>query len=138
MFFSLWLFIKLPGPGCEAWKLTSKLMASLRGWNARCLALITGSTVRDETVDPSFNLVGALRARRLLFLGKVLCSGENRVARRMLMEAQQPYPEGSIFMDAPSHTDVPDLAEQAGVVWEGQGLWDVYVEICKCDSGLCR
>ena len=38
--------------GCEAWKLTSKLMASLRGWNARCLALITGSTVRDETVDP--------------------------------------------------------------------------------------
>ena len=41
-------------------------------------------------------------------------------------------------MDAPSHTDVPDLAEQAGVVWEGQGLWDIYVENCKYDSGLCR
>ena len=124
--------------GCEGWKLTSKLMATLRGWNARCLALITGSTVREETVDPSFNLVGALRARRMEFVGKVLRGEESRVARKMLESEHQPYAEGSIFMDAPEHDDLQELASMASYEWEGLVEWSVYVENCRCDSGLCR
>ena len=52
--------------GCEVWKLTPKLMATPQGWNARCLALITAwklhaNSVRDQTVDPAFDVGGLLR-----------------------------------------------------------------------------
>ena len=39
--------------GCEVWKMTPKLMTTIRGWNAGCVALITGNSVRSQTVDPA-------------------------------------------------------------------------------------
>ena len=51
--------------GNEIWRMDAKTLALLRGWNARCLAAITGRSFRDENVDPVFDLVSRLRSRGL-------------------------------------------------------------------------
>ena len=89
--------------GSEVWRLTEGAMRTLRGWNARCLIRITGREVRDETRDPTRDLVDFIRAERLRWLGKILRMEEGRLIRRLVAQVQAPYPEGSIFMDAPTH-----------------------------------
>ena len=70
--------------GHEAWKLTSKHMAKLRGWNARCLymSLITGNEIRDECREPEMDLVLHLRKRRLRWVGHLLREEGGFLARR--------------------------------------------------------
>ena len=46
--------------------------ASLKGWNARCLHVITDREIKDEHRHPTFNLDHALRARRLRWAGQIL------------------------------------------------------------------
>ena len=47
--------------------------------------------------------VNFVRAERLRWLGKILRMEERRLIRRLVAQVQAPYPEGSIFMDAPTH-----------------------------------
>ena len=56
---------------CEAWLLVESMIRSLNGWNSRCLHLMTGRSYREETVEPSVDLVALVRARRLRLLGHV-------------------------------------------------------------------
>ena len=72
--------------GHEAWKLTSKHMAMLKGWNARCLSLITRNEIRDECREPAMDLVLHLRKRRLRWVGHLLREEEGFLARRALAE----------------------------------------------------
>ena len=60
--------------GHETWKLDPKTQASLKGWNARCLSVITKREIADEHRHPTFNLdhAYALRARRLRWARQVL------------------------------------------------------------------
>ena len=51
--------------GCEAWVLDESVQASLRGWCARYMSKLTGRSIREECVDPTFKLVGKVRMRRL-------------------------------------------------------------------------
>merc|ERR1712216_805274 len=98
-------------------------MASLRGWNARCLARITERSFWEETVDPSFDLVANLRAQRLRWLGHVLRMEESRWIRRTVTQMHN-Y-DGSIFMDAPAHTGMPDLMRKQQIERHGgqQLMW---------------
>ena len=99
--------------GGEAWLLTRDVVKSLRGWNARCLHIITGRHWRDETRDPTVNLIGHLRARRVRWLGHVLRMDESRLLHRMVCESSQPYPEGSIFEGVPPHESMEVLKKMA-------------------------
>jgi hypothetical protein len=102
--------------GSEAWMLTEETQASLRGWCARCVSKITGRTIRDECVDPTFDLVGRLRSRRLKWLGQLLRNkNEELLVRRVVaVQCEQAleagcYRAGSLFMDAPKHNTVEEL-----------------------------
>ena len=55
--------------GSEAWTLTAGLTKALNGWNSRCLHIINGRSYREEAVDPSYNLVSKIRAKRLRWVG---------------------------------------------------------------------
>ena len=41
----------------EVWKLSKQAVAKVGGWNAKCLSLITGKTVREERIAPSFEII---------------------------------------------------------------------------------
>ena len=97
----------------EAWRLTSKVVKMLRGWNARCLAQVSGREVPEECRCPSFNLIAALRVRRLRWVGHVIRKGEASLDRRALLSKVQPYPEGDVLEDCPQHSCMSELVELA-------------------------
>ena len=119
--------------GQEAWQLTEKIMTMLRGWNARCLARITGRTVREETVDPTFDLIKSIRVRRLRWVGHVLRKPEASLDRKALFTYKRPYPEGSVLMDVPPHGDIQELATQA----KSREKWNVIVNQLNCQNLEC-
>jgi hypothetical protein len=55
--------------GCECLDLTMKVATSLRAWNARRMSMITSKEIREEYKQPSFDLLGCARARRLKWAG---------------------------------------------------------------------
>eukprot|EP01047_Picozoa_sp_COSAG01_P057547 COSAG01_NODE_6665_length_3556_cov_76.764536_2_plen_153_part_00 len=57
----------------EAWIIfDNKLIGRVRNWNARLLKHITGREIVEEHESPTFDLVAALRSRRLRWLGHIL------------------------------------------------------------------
>ena len=106
--------------GNEIWDVGEKTKATIRGWNARCLARITGREYRAETVEPSFDLLSRLRSRRLRWAGHILRSDELNLLRRVLLaQTEQELMEGSsvasgggLLMDA-KFCSVEDLLLQA-------------------------
>ena len=89
---------------CEAWNLTKGLSRILNGFNSHCLHVITGEEYRDTAISPAYNLLLAVRQRRLRYLGHLLRLPHDSVVRRTLIamtDGDNPnrYPEGSIFMD---------------------------------------
>ena len=89
---------------CEAWNLTKAVSRILNGFNSRCLHVITGEEYRDTAISPAYNLLLAVRQRRLRYLGHFLRLPRDSVVRRTLIamtDGDNPnrYPEGSIFMD---------------------------------------
>ena len=86
----------------KAWTLTAAVMRSITGFNSRCLHVITGQDYRHTATAPVFDLVRAIRQRRLQYLGHILRMPESRVVRRTLMALTvtgTQYPEGSLLMD---------------------------------------
>ena len=106
--------------GNEIWCFDEKVVKKLRGWNARCLVVITGRDYREETVDPSFDLVARLRSRRLRWAGHILRQEETSLLRRVFVaQLRQALEEGgirpgSLLMDAPALETVEQLVEMAG------------------------
>ena len=60
------------------------------------------------------DLVLLLRVRRLRWLGHILRMDSDRMLKQALLSLQQPYPEGSLLMDAPPHESWDDLMRMAG------------------------
>ena len=60
--------------GCESWELTDTIRRALNGWNARNLVHLTGNDYRAESIPSTtaFDLVGAIRVRRLNYLASLL------------------------------------------------------------------
>jgi hypothetical protein len=104
--------------GNEIWDMTEKVKAKIRGWNARCLSRITGRDFRAETVEPSFDMLGRLRSRRLRWAGHILRSEESNLLRRVLLaQTEQELKAGrsaigGLLMDVNFET-VEGLLEQA-------------------------
>ena len=105
--------------GSEIWRMDEKTRAKLRGWGARCLSSITGRSIRDETVAPSFNLVARLRSRRLRWAGHILRLGESSLIRRVLLAVAAKELEsgsreaGGLLEDAPGFDSVEELIKVA-------------------------
>ena len=58
--------------GFETWEMPQKLEDSLRSWNARFLAAITGREIPQEHRQPTFDLIAKLGARRMKGAGQIL------------------------------------------------------------------
>ena len=108
--------------GCEAWTLTQDVQRKLNGWNGRCLAVITGRTVHEESSERTrtFDLVGTIRLRRRVWLGHILRSPpedglRQEVLRQAGLEAARLVTgNGGILMDAPAYSSVDQLVAFAG------------------------
>ena len=112
--------ISVLSSGHETWKMDPKTLASLKGWNARCLSVITGREIADEHRHPTYNLDHALRARRLRWAGQLLRKEQDtslptQVIIAMLQhdldtENTERY---SLLMDAPRFSNVEEAVEMA-------------------------
>ena len=100
--------------GSEVWRLTDATIRSLRGWNAKYLARITGRSIREECVEPTWELIVEVRKRRLKWPGHILRSPDTQLLRQVVVAQSEAWcnsacPPGSIFMDAPAHTSMAEL-----------------------------
>ena len=77
--------------------LTEPVMRSVNGFNSRCMHIITGLDYRVTATAPEYDLLHAIRQRRLRYLGHTLRMPESRVVRRALVALV--YPKDSLFMD---------------------------------------
>jgi hypothetical protein len=121
--------------GVEAWDMTEKLRTKLRGWNSRCLHVITGRSYRDEAVSPTYDLVASVLSRRQKWLGHLLRAAPDFLARRVLLGEAQHYKTqglqydcGSLLSEAPEHASAQELVELAEArdewcFWSWLGHW---------------
>ena len=118
--------------GNEVWRLDDKACRKLRGWCTRCLVtFVTNDTPNDkehpddpdcfarsyseENRNPTFDLVGFLRAGRLRWVGHVIRLPEHRLLRKvMLRHVEGGRKPGSIMMDVP-----PGLSEEQLIALAG-------------------
>ena len=82
--------------------------------SSRCLHLMTGSSYREEAVEPSVDLVALVRAKRLRWLVHVLRAEESYLLKKMVVgyikeKAEGGYPAGSILMEYPHHRTAEEL-----------------------------
>ena len=100
---------------CEAWTLNRKVTRTINGFNSTCLHVITGDDYRVTATAPAYDLVLAVRKRRLRYLGHVLCLPADRMVRRALMAhvmVCRQYPAGSLFSDC-ADVSLPQLVTMA-------------------------
>ena len=74
----------------------------LNGFNSRCLHIMTGEDYRETPTAPAYDLVLAVRRRRLHYLGHVLRMPDDRMVRcalvALVIDFRQ-YSTGSLFSD---------------------------------------
>ena len=64
---------------CEAWTLNRTVTRSINGFNSRCLHVMTGEHYRETATAPAYDLMLAVRRRRLRYLGHVLRMAADRM-----------------------------------------------------------
>ena len=86
----------------------------INGFNSYCLHAITGEDYRTTATVPVYNLVLAVRKRRLRYLGHVLHLPAESIVRCSLLglvKGGAHYPEGSLFRDC--EASLPQLEAQS-------------------------
>ena len=101
--------------GSEAWNLTKEVRRKLNGVNSRMVSIITGKTPHEEASDGtrSFDLVRAVRARRLSWLGHILRMDQDRLLVKAVKHLYEDGNEGDILMDAPTTSSWDELLKWA-------------------------
>ena len=100
---------------CEAWTLNRTVTRSINGFNSRCLHVMRGEHYRETATAPAYDLVLAVRRRRLRYLGHVLRMSADRMVRCALMALVSYsviYPTGSLFSDCQG-VPLPQLVAMA-------------------------
>ena len=108
--------------GSEGWVLTEQVQLKLNGWCARCMAVITGTSVHENASQRTqlVGLPGIIRYRRMTYLGHLLRAEEGNLTRRLvlrfvaLLKRKLVNDVGTILMDAPAFTSVKQLVGLAG------------------------
>ena len=141
--------------GNEVWRLDDKTCRKLRGWCSRCLVSFVKNTTpngkehpddpdcfdrgySEENRNPTFDLVGFLRAGRLRWVGHVIRLPEDRLLRKvMLRHVEGGRKPGSIMMDVPVGLSEEQLIALAGNHDPGGHLeWDNLVRSLQGKSPL--
>ena len=99
----------------EAWYMDDEVRRKINGANSRMVSVITGNTQRQEATEATctFNLVRAIRARRLQCLGHILRMDEGRLLRKAVQHMYTHRSEGDLLMDAPKTTSWLELKQWA-------------------------
>ena len=105
------------------------MMRSLNVWNLRCLHLMTGSSYKEEAVEPSVDLVALVRARRLRWLGHVLRAEESYLLKKVVVgyikdKSEGGYPAGSILVDSHHHR----TAEEFLALAQDREAWRLHLK----------
>jgi hypothetical protein len=111
--------------GCDTWTLKPSIIRKINGFNSRCLHNITGRSYREEAVAPTYDLVRAVRQRRMRWLGHILRMPAERLVKQIICHLAiggPPFPAGSLLMDC----NVP-LAELETLADDRAG-WEVSVK----------
>ena len=98
------------------------------------VSVITGNTPRQEAVSTTcnFNLVRAIRARRLQWLGHILRLDEDRILQRAVKDVYEHRCEGDILMDAPKTGSWRELRMWAA----DRDKWRKRVQSVRWESGV--
>ena len=101
--------------GSEAWILNTEVTRAINGANAQMMAVITGSTPRQEASAKTrtFDIIMWIRARRLQWLGHILRMGTDRLLKRAIFYMFKERQEGDMLMDAPTHNSWRELCTYA-------------------------
>ena len=111
--------------GCEAWTMDEALVASLRGWCAKCVTHVTGRSIREECRSPTYPLVMRVRERRFKWLGHILRLEDGSLIKAVVLQLAGEQvsggtSKGSLLMDAPKFDSVCELLELA----QDRQLWN--------------
>ena len=89
--------------GSEAWHINEEVRREINGANSRMVSVITGKSQKEEATEATctFNLVRAIRARRLQWLGHILRLDEDRLLFKAVQHMYSHRSEGDLLMDAP-------------------------------------
>ena len=89
--------------GSETWNFTQEVKKKMNDTNSQMLNSITGKSCREETVEStcSFNLLRAIRVRRLQWLGRILRLDADRLLQRVVHHVYDNRCEGDILSDTP-------------------------------------
>ena len=108
--------------GCECWDM-ERACTAVGAWNARRLAVITGREIREEYLVPSYDLIGAVRARRLKYVGHILRLEEGRMLRGAIEEEWRNQTDGcrGLLYDTPIVETFDELVQLASdsKLWRG-------------------
>ena len=101
--------------GSEAWYMNDEVQRKINGANSRMVSVITGNTQRQEATEATctFNLVRAIRARRLQWLGHILRMDEDRLLHKAVQHMYAHRSEGDLLMDAPRTSSWLELKQWA-------------------------
>ena len=100
-------------------------MRKLNGANSRMLSRMTKKTIPQEArpATCSYNLVKAIRKRRLKWVGEILRAGPTRLTYQAIEEQNRMALPGNLLMDAPPYTTLEELAITA----KDQVQWKILV-----------
>ena len=97
----------------EAWDFTEDVVRAVNGFNSRCLHIITGKSYRETASNPEFDLVKAIRKRRLRYLGHILRMDSQRLVRRTLLAYVNPVPPPGSLLDDCKGKSIASLVQLA-------------------------
>ena len=121
--------------GCEAWALSEKTMAAINGANARCLSRFTGQDAHAEASarTRTYDLVGAIRKRRFVYLGHILrMQGERLVKHAVGRQFEHEQP-GNMFHDIPARYSLSQVQHVA----KNRRLWKRLAEKISTSGANC-
>ena len=110
--------------GAEAWQLDEGTWRALNGANSKMVSGITGRAVHDEVKKDgkTYDLVAAIRAKRLRWLGQILRMKDDRMVLKATKMMYSNRKDGDILMDAPQAGSWSELRAMAtadkGKVWQ--------------------
>ena len=99
--------------GSEAWYLDDEVRRKINGSNIRMVSVITDNTQKQEATEETctFNLVRAIRARRLQWLGHILRLDEDRLLLKAVQHMYAHRSEDDLLMDAPKTANWLELGQ---------------------------
>ena len=101
--------------GSEGWLLDDRTCKMLNGANSRMVDRITGKSPHEEASADTrtFDVVRAIRARRLKWVGHILRMTEDRMVQQALRYIADNRREGDLLSDTPPSFSWPELQSLA-------------------------